>query len=217
VAVVLRLIARHLPLRQLGHNASTQMCDTARADARRLGDQLAKGGVIARSDDIFYLTLAELIAGPSKRALSAIEERRQTREQYTAVELPNEWTGDPEPVAKEASARASVLKGIAAGNGVATGRARVVLDTDWLDAFRPGEILVCQTTDPSWSAAFALASAVVLDTGGRMSHGAIVAREFGLPCVTNTGCATAVLRSGDLVQVDGDAGTVLRLEGAGEG
>jgi pyruvate,water dikinase len=109
------------------------------------------------------------------------------------------------------------LKGIAASNGVATGRARVVLDADWLDAFRPGEILVCQTTDPSWSAAFALASAVVLDTGGRMSHGAIVAREFGLPCVTNTGCATTVLRSGDLVQVDGDAGTVLRLEGADEG
>jgi pyruvate,water dikinase len=215
-AVALRLISRHLPLRQLGHNASTQMCDTARADARRLGELLSIDGALARGDDIFYLTLEELVTGPSRPGLSRIAERRQTRERYATLELPNEWTGDPEPIRGDASARASLLKGIAASNGTATGRARVVLDADWLDAFRPGEVLVCQTTDPSWSAAFALASAVILDTGGRMSHGAIVAREFGLPCVTNTGCATTVLRSGDLVQVDGDAGTVRRLAHAGD-
>jgi pyruvate,water dikinase len=217
LAITLRLIARHLPLRQLGHNASTQMCDTARADARRLGELLSNEGVIAQDDDIFYLTVDEIMAGPSRPGLPGIDRRRQTRERYAALELPNEWTGDPEPDPSDTSTHASVLNGIGASSGVATGRARVVLDADWLDGFRPGEVLVCQTTDPSWSAAFALASAVVLDTGGRMSHGAIVAREFGLPCVTNTGRASVILRSGDLVQVDGDAGTVRRLQEAGDG
>ena len=78
-------------------------------------------------------------------------------------------------------------------------------------------MLVCHTTDPSWSSYFFVASAVVIDIGGMLSHGAIVARELGIPCVISTGNGTSTIRSGDRVLVDGDAGTVEILERAKAG
>jgi pyruvate,water dikinase len=78
----------------------------------------------------------------------------------------------------------------------------------------PGEVLVCAMTDPSWAPMFLLAAAVVTDIGGPASHGAIVARELGVPCVANTRTGTAVITTGDLLRVDGDAGVVEILERA---
>jgi pyruvate,water dikinase len=72
----------------------------------------------------------------------------------------------------------------------------------------PGEVLVCHTTDPSWAPLFFLAGGVVIDVGGPLSHGAIVAREFGIPCVINTKTGTEVIQTGDLVRIDGTGGTV---------
>jgi phosphoenolpyruvate synthase/pyruvate phosphate dikinase len=91
--------------------------------------------------------------------------------------------------------------------GVAEGRVRLLLDPLTYD-LEPGEILVCETTDPSYAAYFLVAAGVVNDIGGAMSHGSIVAREVGIPCVTNTRVGTRTLRSGDVVRVDGTAGTV---------
>jgi pyruvate,water dikinase len=92
--------------------------------------------------------------------------------------------------------------------GVAEGVARVLVDPSDPDALRPGEVLVCHTTDPSWSCYFFVAGAVVTDIGGPLSHGAIVARELGIPCVVNTELGSRVIRSGDRIRVDGRAGTV---------
>jgi pyruvate,water dikinase len=81
-------------------------------------------------------------------------------------------------------------------------------DPDDVAEFEPGDILVCETTDPSWVVLFQLAGAVVIDVGGAMSHGAIVARELGLPCVINTRTGTSVIADGDRIRVDGTAGRV---------
>ena len=78
----------------------------------------------------------------------------------------------------------------------------------------PGEILVCETTDPSWASLFLVASALVIDIGGALSHGAIVARELGVPCVINTRVGTRCLRTGDLLRVDGERGSVTVLAAA---
>jgi pyruvate,water dikinase len=78
----------------------------------------------------------------------------------------------------------------------------------------PGDVLVCATTDPSWASLFLVAAAVVIDIGGPISHGAIVARELGIPCVINTRTGTRQLHTGDLVCVDGDKGTVEVIEQA---
>jgi phosphohistidine swiveling domain-containing protein len=99
------------------------------------------------------------------------------------------------------------VTGLGVSPGVTEGRARVVADPS-TDDIEPGEILVCETTDPSWAAYFLVAAGVVNDIGSAMSHGSIVAREVGIPCVTNTRNGTRVLRTGDLVRVDGVAGTV---------
>jgi phosphoenolpyruvate synthase/pyruvate phosphate dikinase len=92
--------------------------------------------------------------------------------------------------------------------GPAPGPARVRLAAGGAAELEPGEVLVCHTTDPSWSSYFFVAAAVVIDIGGPLSHGAIIARELGIPCVINTGTGTTSISSGDLLRVDGDAGTV---------
>ncbi len=106
-----------------------------------------------------------------------------------------------------------MITGLAVSPGVVEGRARVVLDAATSE-LEPGEVLVCETTDPSWASLFLVASALVIDIGGALSHGAIVARELGVPCVINTRAGTRSLRTGDLLQVDGNAGVVRVLESA---
>ena len=144
--------------------------------------------------------------------------RRGRREEYLTLRLPELWVGEPPRLPVVADLDPGILDepvtGIAAARGSVTGRVRVVVDSDGCDELTAGEILVCSTTDPSWAAAFRIAAAVVIDIGGVMSHGAIVAREFGLPCVINTRTGTRTLRTGDLVRVDGDAGRVDVLERA---
>ena len=104
------------------------------------------------------------------------------------------------------------IEALGVSGGKAEGIARVLVDPNDPDALEPGDVLVCHTTDPSWSSHFFVASAVVIDIGGMLSHGAIVARELGIPCVISTGNGTSTIRSGDRVLVDGDAGTVEILE-----
>lgn len=89
----------------------------------------------------------------------------------------------------------------------------MVLDPANVD-IEPGDILIAHTTDPAWVSLMFLAGALVVDIGGMMSHAAVVAREPGMPCDMNTGRGTTVLRSGDLINVDGGTGTVDTLESA---
>jgi phosphohistidine swiveling domain-containing protein len=109
------------------------------------------------------------------------------------------------------------LRGSAAAPGVVEGPARVVRSVDQIGEVRDGEILVCGSTSPAWAPIFSRISATVTDIGGVMSHTAIVCREYGLPAVVGTGRATAQIRTGQRVRVDGTAGTVTVLDGDGAG
>ncbi|HEX4280224.1 MAG TPA: PEP-utilizing enzyme [Solirubrobacteraceae bacterium] len=105
----------------------------------------------------------------------------------------------------------SVLNGAAASPGVVEGEARVVRSVDQIGDVRDGEILVCGSTSPAWAPIFSKIKATVTDVGGVMSHAAIVAREYGLPAVVGTGRATAAIRTGQTIRVDGSEGTVTVL------
>ena len=105
----------------------------------------------------------------------------------------------------------SVLTGAAASPGVIEGLARVVRSVDQIGDVRDGEILVCGSTSPAWAPIFSKIRATVTDVGGVMSHAAIVAREYGLPAVVGTGRATAAIRTGQTIRVDGSEGTVTLL------
>jgi pyruvate,water dikinase len=103
------------------------------------------------------------------------------------------------------------LEGIPVSPGIVTGRAKVILRSEDQAQVLPGEILIAPFTDPAWTPYFVTAAGVVMDQGGILSHGSIVAREYGLPAVTNVGSATRVIHTGDLVQVDGNRGRVTIL------
>ncbi len=116
-----------------------------------------------------------------------------------------EWLGvDPES--------ATELRGVAASAGKVTGKARVISDPDQLYDVVDGEILVCRVTAPSWAPVFPRIQAAVSDVGGMMAHTAIISREYGLPAVVGTGFATARIKTGDMIEVDGNIGIVRILE-----
>jgi pyruvate,water dikinase len=101
-----------------------------------------------------------------------------------------------------------LLTGTGASPGNACGTARAVHSIDEFATVRPGDILVCRTTDPAWTPLFGVAAAVVTETGGMLSHAAIVAREFGIPAVLGIADALTRIRTGTTLEVDGTHGTV---------
>jgi phosphohistidine swiveling domain-containing protein len=209
--LLLALVRSYVPLREVGKAMYVQSIDAARASARALGADWHAQGALADPEDVFFLTLPELGRGPGLDAGPIVEERRARHREYEHLELPRTWTGMPDPIPADApaEARRSVLEGVSVSHpGVVEGRARVIRDPAADDPVEPGEILVCDTTDPSWVAAFVSAAALVVDIGGPLSHGAIVARELGIPAVVNTGDGSRVIATGDRIRVDGEAGRV---------
>ncbi|MBN1227403.1 MAG: PEP-utilizing enzyme, mobile region, partial [Deltaproteobacteria bacterium] len=107
------------------------------------------------------------------------------------------------------------VKGFASSAGVAEGKARVLKRLKEIVDIQPGDILVCPTTNPSWAPVFTNIKAAVTDIGGLTSHAAIVCREYGIPSVTGTGISTSVIKTGDVIKVDGDTGIVTIVKKAG--
>jgi pyruvate,water dikinase len=215
--LVLGAARRHIPLREVGKAAFLQALDGARAAARVLGEELAADGTLGHPDDVCYLTVDEILGALPTDPKAVVAFRRAKREEYLGLRLPDTWKGVAAPTkieASEAAAAGVEIAGLPVSPGTAVGRARVVLDAA-TSGLEPGEVLVCVTTDPSWASLFLVASALVIDIGGALSHGAIVARELGVPCVINTRTGTRRLRTGDLLRVDGDSGVVTVLESNG--
>jgi rifampicin phosphotransferase len=194
---------------------------------REIGRRLTEAGVIDNPDEVFWLTLDELQeaataldAGQSpmdNRAL--IAERHKTWESQRALTPPvtmplksgaRFWGIDFSSMmpARADQTTDNVIKGVGASPGRITGSARVIHGPEEFGQMRQGDILVARITTPAWTPLFALASGVVTDVGGPLSHGSIVAREYHIPAVLGTGVATARLHSGQRITVDGDAGLV---------
>ena len=209
--LLLKLTDVYWPLRETGKATLLHSVDVGRASARRLGEHMAAAGQIEDAEDTAYLTVEELVADRGKT--NWIEEvgfRRAKREEYLDYVLPQTWEGVPVPIVaadEDGPDETTRLEATGGSAGTAEGRVRIVDDPFETD-LEDGDVLVCTTTDPSWAALFLIAAAVVIDVGGPMSHGAIVSRELGLPCVINTRSACKVLKDGDRVRVDGNAGTV---------
>ena len=102
----------------------------------------------------------------------------------------------------------NTIKGVATSPGRVTASARVLHGPEDFNQMQPGDILVADITTPAWTPLFAMAAGIVTNVGGPLSHGSIVAREYGIPAVLGTGVATKRIQSGQVVTVDGSAGTV---------
>jgi phosphohistidine swiveling domain-containing protein len=211
--LLLTLAARFVPHRESGKAGYLMAVDGARTAARALGSQWARERWIEDAEDIFHLTLDELVAGPNPHTRTLVADRRRRRAELTATTLPEAWVGVPTPIRPEGRQAPDVgpIAGVGVNPGVVEGWARVVLEPQDAD-LEPGEILVCATTDPSWVSLFIPAGGIVIDVGGQLSHGAIVARELGIPCVINTRNGTQRIVTGDRLRIDGTSGEVVVLD-----
>ncbi|OLF16803.1 PEP-utilizing enzyme [Actinophytocola xanthii] len=211
IKLLTNLAARFLALREQGKAGYLLTFDVARAAARRVGADLAQRGLLDDAADVFHLTYDELMSGDAPDR-ELVRQRRAQYEDRLRYRLPQAWAGLPEliEIGGEAAADApagTTITGVAASGGVVEGRARVVRDPAATE-LDDGDILVCETTDPSWVSLFLVAGAVVTDFGGLLSHGPIVARELGLPCVCGTEDGSRRIRDGQRIRVDGDRGVV---------
>jgi phosphohistidine swiveling domain-containing protein len=185
-----------------------------------LGRRLAATGDLARAQDVFYLRLDELKAAAygssptDPRGLVAW--RRAETERFRAM-TPSDLLGARptrparwEMVRKDGPGRSqpTFLRGEACSAGIARGTARVMSSISEAGRVQPGDVLVADALSPSWTPLFKTAAAIVSNTGGILSHAAVVAREYGVPAVLGAPAATTSIRDGQMVEVDGAAGLV---------
>ncbi|MCV7367435.1 pyruvate, water dikinase [Mycolicibacterium duvalii] len=185
---------------------------------RHLGEVLARSGRLPDPDLVFFFDRSELARVVSdgdvdelvKRALA----RRDALPYQDALEFDDVSVGRPRPIvaAPAASTAGDQVVGRPASRGTVEGVVRVAKSIHDARDVQRGEILVAPVTDVGWTPYFTVIAALVTDIGSSVSHGAVIAREYGLPCVVNTLVATQVLNSGDRVRVDGDRGVVTRLD-----
>ncbi len=182
------------------------------------GEELVAAGLLARPDDLVFLRRSELQAlaqGESRDWKALVKERRQVYErEELRARIPRLLLSDGRAIYKGLSAPSDAGDGVIVGSpvspGVVEGVVRVVLDPVGVQ-LEPGEILVCPGTDPAWTPLFLTAGGLVMEVGGMITHGAIVAREYGLPAVVGVHQATTRLRSGQRVRVDGSTGRIVVL------
>ena len=205
-------------LRELPKYHLVEALGAVRQQLAAVGAELAAAGAIDAADDIFFLDLTEAHVGLRGAALQGVVQQR--REAYQAElgrrHIPRVLLSDgtePEAVQTGAVGPAGsggppgVLSGTPASAGTVTARARVILDPQGAH-LEPGEILVAPSTDPGWTPLFLTAGGLVMEMGGPNSHGAVVAREYGIPAVVGVPDATSRIATGHNVTVDGAAGTV---------
>jgi rifampicin phosphotransferase len=184
-----------------------------------IGRRLQQAGVISKPEDVFWLHRTEIDEERGSLADQVRQRKEVWRGQRRATPpqlLPKGSWGDMwrrwMPAASEEQT-GDVIKGIGGSMGNVTARARVLGGPQDFSQMQPGDVLVASITTPAWTSLFAMASGVVTDIGGPLSHSSIVAREYGIPAVLGTAVATRRIHSGEMIKVDGDAGTVTLLDG----
>jgi rifampicin phosphotransferase len=177
-----------------------------------IGEEIARAGTIERGDDIFFLNLHDVrgaLAGQDMRDVvrrRRAEYEQELRRRHVPRVLLSDGT-EPEAQATSNVAVDGALSGTPASAGSVTGRARVILDPVGA-RLEPGEILVAPSTDPGWTPLFLTAGGLVMEMGGANSHGAVVAREYGIPAVVGVAGATSHFVTGQQITVDGTTGLV---------
>ena len=214
--------AQHLvPIREEQTEELTIAWPVMRRAVLRIGEALAERGVIVEPDDVFFLTRAEALAaldGAPPSPTVDVPGRRSLRNEQARL-VPPSLVGRVNPMIQRVwdsfpgliGARPSddaLVSGVPASPGRATGLVRVIRGPDEFDQLQPGEILVAPLTAPAWTPLFTRAAAVVTDVGSAAAHASIIAREYGIPAVVGCGDATARLRTGMRVIVDGTTGNV---------
>jgi phosphohistidine swiveling domain-containing protein len=208
------LAARQLRDREVRRDRMVRGIWVLRGLLREYGRRLTESGVFQSADDVFYLLVDELDALPANVS-ERVARRRAEQRRLVSLVPPTVFSGTWQPTTAAAPVLTGgdTLRGVGVCGGRVRGRVRIVRP-ETIDDLLPGEILVAEVTDVGYTAAFCYAAAVVTELGGPMSHAAVVAREFGFPCVVDVQGATRSLPPGTLIEVDGGTGEIRVLEPA---
>ena len=223
---MLSTVQAHVPVSEGRALWQLIIAGSLRVPMLALGKKLAAAGALTRAEQVFFFRsdeLREAAHNPSPDVRHTADAREAEFERCKKLapapflgtppdptQMPPEIAplvrlffgfGEPEVAGKE-------IKGQAASKGVVTATARVIKDLSEAERLQPGEVLVCTTTAPPWTPLFAIAAAVVTDSGGVLSHSAICAREYAIPCVVATHVATQMIPDGATITVDGGGGVV---------
>lgn len=193
---------------------SSKMYNLLRKTILVVGRKLTSDGVLLHPEDVFMITFEELFAldpvNPDTSLQHKIQKNREFYRSFRNFSKPNEILhGRKTGKRGNGHAQGTSLKGIAGSAGIVQGRARVITSVYDAAHLERGEILVTPFTDPAWTSYFTIISALVTETGGVLSHGAVVSREYGIPAVLGVKEATQKIRTGDLIEVNGNEGTVI--------
>lgn len=204
-------------LRENQRNEWHKILFVTRQAVLRLGELLANRGRIPQANDVFLLTREELLAQDGMLTGEALPyeqilTRRKEWEQLLKSEQRAPHESSTPLQRKGGPGSRGRLEGLGVSKGLARGRARLAFNLQEASQAKAGEILVAHSADPAWTPMFGLLSGLVLEVGGVLSHASIVAREFGLPAVTSVAKATRFIQNGDLIQLDGEKGTVEILQ-----
>ncbi len=223
--IVLRCTQAAIAYRERARLKQALLYSRCRRLALALGDQLTARGHLAERDDTFWLTVSEVDELAAGRAMFPhdVQEltamRKRAHEQLSATQPPNNFTlpeGEYLPLSVDlpvsqdepAFSGSRTLRGVGACGGCVVGRAVVLRDASEAGRLGTDDILITRQTDPGWASVFFLIKGLVIERGGMLSHGAIVAREFGIPCVVGVQNAARELSDAGQIEVDGDQGEV---------
>ncbi|QNK64907.1 phosphoenolpyruvate synthase [Pedobacter sp. PAMC26386] len=175
-------------------------------------ERLIQANVIRENEDVYYLTFEEFreVVGTNKIDYRLINKLRDEYELYEKLNLPRVITSDGEIIIgkyKRGDIPAEAIIGLSVSSGIIEGRARVIFNMEDAD-LEDGDILVTPFTDPSWTALFVSIKGLVTEVGGLMTHGAVIAREYGLPAVVGVENATQLIKDGQRIRVNGTEGYV---------
>jgi pyruvate,water dikinase len=212
VGFALGRVRELIGLREAPKDHLVRMIARARSELAAVGDELAGRGLLDASDDVFFLDprQARTALGGADQRRSVAERRQEYGRELRRRHVPRVLLSDgtePETLAGATAPPDGALVGTPASAGTVTAPARVILDPVGAH-LEPGEILVAPSTDPGWTPLFLTAGALVMEMGGANSHGAVVAREYGIPAVVGVPAATTRIATGTRLTVDGAAGVV---------
>ncbi|WP_198527450.1 PEP/pyruvate-binding domain-containing protein [Candidatus Methanoperedens nitratireducens] len=216
ISIWARQARKGAEMREMARSVMVKPYESSRLLLQDIGRRLVDKGILNEKTDVYHCALPEIIDilagywdGTGLKIL--VEDRKRMREELSNLEPPDVIIDDsPQPKVQAPEAREQVLAGIGVAAGRASGRARLIRHPGENTRLQAGDVLVAPSTDPGWTPLFLRANALVMEVGGTLSHGAIVAREYGIPAVVNVPGVMKTLKDGEQLTVDGDEGKVYR-------
>lgn len=215
--MILPFVQRAISRRERNKSMLVEITHRLKRGYRHLGDLLVKEGKLPDADLVFFFDQKELkkfVNEASADQVAHAIDRRKALAFHEKLDFAEIYVGRPEPEVwrPTASDEEGELVGRPVSRGVVEGPARVAMTVEEAADLQPGEILIAPITDVGWTPYFSLIAGLATDVGSAVSHGAVIAREYGLPAIVNLGAATKVFKTGDRVRLDADKGVLRRID-----